>query len=101
MNAQRQTHAKPEFYAHGVGWVPVEATEKFLKNINDPPLSLFGFDHATPTMIKCVDNMDVDLPQVHFGRKMSFKGQISLYQVWNLGARDTNHSLVHWKVMEI
>lgn len=96
LNAMRQTHAKPEFYANGVGWVPLEATEK-----TNPP-NLFGCDHSIPLMVKCVDDMEIELPVAHFLRRnMIFRGHISLYQVYNLGQSQTDCSLVHWKVTQV
>lgn len=52
----QQIHVRAEFYASGVGWVPVEATEK------TDPLHLFGLDLSHAFLAKHIDDLSIELP---------------------------------------
>jgi len=52
------SHAKPEFFVRGVGWVPLEATAK----MDIGPL--FGINAFSPMLIKSVEDDDGPLDDI-------------------------------------
>ena len=91
-----QEHVKAEFYAQGVGWVPVDLSSAVLHDRSPGKLTFFGNDCGDFLTLH-LDN-DLTLDSLYFGVHVMPWMQDAAY--WVTGAGNLNHAVIRksWSV---
>jgi len=97
--AYYQTHAKAEFYASGVGWVPVDVSQAVRVGARRAPLQHFGKDEGDFITLQVDPNLEVDT--VFFGRKPLHNLQGPAYWVKGQGSAARFKTAEDWRVEEL
>ena len=85
-----QEHVKAEFFAQGVGWVPVDLSSAVLHDKSPDKLAFFGNEHGDFITLH-LDN-DVSLDSLNFGIQVMPWLQDAAY--WVTGAGNLNHTTI-------
>ena len=93
-------HVKSEFYAAGVGWVPVDISE-FIGHLNSNPFSYFGNDEGDFIVM----HVDTDLVLPDIGKCKDIIRSLPDFRVWALANSSdvvsNFHRQIHWRVVSI
>ncbi|HEY1375320.1 MAG TPA: transglutaminase family protein [Gemmataceae bacterium] len=94
-----QEHVKAEFFARGVGWVPVDMASGVLHDKDPEGLRYFGQDdgdfiafHADP---------ELELDTVHFGRQTLTQLQSPVFRVTGGGSLEPETVEQAWRVRDL
>jgi hypothetical protein len=90
-----QTHVKAEFFAEGIGWVPVDQTQA-LDDKSPTGLRFFGHDPGD-FLVQHVD-FDVLVDTIHFGRQRCSVMQGIPYWTTGSGSLDGTKTHENWQV---
>jgi transglutaminase-like putative cysteine protease len=91
-----QEHIKAEFYAQGVGWVPVDLSSAVLHDTSDAKLRYFGSDAGD--FITWHLDTDLVFDTLHFGRKTCTLLQRPSYWVVGVGSMAGATTSEDWQV---
>jgi transglutaminase-like putative cysteine protease len=94
-----QWHIKAEFFAKGIGWVPVDLASAVLHDKSAQGLRFFGDDPGDFLTFHLDTDLDVDT--IHFGRKMAHNLQNPAYWMTGKGSADKPVVTEEWKVKEL
>jgi transglutaminase-like putative cysteine protease len=94
-----QWHVKGEFFAKGIGWVPVDLASGVLHDKSAEGLRFFG-DDAGDFLTFHLDT-DLDVDTIHFGRKTVQNLQTPAYWVTGKGSADKPIVTEEWQVKEV
>ncbi|WZP00810.1 transglutaminase-like domain-containing protein [Isosphaeraceae bacterium EP7] len=97
--AGNQEHVKAEFYADGVGWVPVDCSSAILHDKEPEGLTYFGTD-AGDFIVHHLD-LDLEIPSHRFGKQTMMVLQIPPWWVRGSGQLAGVTSVVSWKVADL
>lgn len=90
-----QVHVKAEFFAQGVGWVPVDLSSAVLHDRSPEGLRYFGHDRGDFVTFHLDADMSVD---TYFGRKTIEWLQIPSFWVTGSGSLDGLTAQTDWRV---
>lgn len=90
-----QVHVKAEFFAQGVGWVPVDLSSAVLHDRSPDGLHFFGNDRGDFVTFHVDSEMSVD---TYFGRKSIEWLQVPSFWVVGSGSLDGLTSQTDWRV---
>jgi hypothetical protein len=90
-----QTHVKAEFYAQGIGWVPVDIATALYDKKGDG-LSCFGHDPGD--FLTMHVNPHLRLDSIHFGKHDMECLQGPAYWVTGRGSTEPTHTHEKWEV---
>jgi hypothetical protein len=93
-----QTHVKAEFFAEGIGWVPVDPTQA-LSDKSPTGLRFFGHDPGD-FLVQHVD-FDVLVDTIHFGRQRCSAMQGIPYWTTGSGSLDGTKTQENWQVRTV
>lgn len=93
-----QTHVKAEFFASGVGWVPVDVTTGLLEKKGDG-LRCFGNDPGDFLVMHV--NPQLRLDSIHFGKKDVEWLQSPAYWVTGRGNIEPTETKEKWEVRKV
>jgi Transglutaminase-like superfamily len=93
-----QTHVKAEFFASGVGWVPVDIATAILDKKGDG-LNSFGHDPGDFLILHVNPNMRLD--SIHFGKQVIDSLQGPAYWVTGRGNVEPTETHEKWEVRRI
>lgn len=96
--AYYQTHVKAEFFASGIGWVPVDIASGLDDKIGDG-LSHFGNDPGDFLVLHVNPNMRLD--SIHFGKQDIETLQGPAYWVTGKGSVEPTVTHERWEVRKI
>jgi transglutaminase-like putative cysteine protease len=96
--AGNQEHVKAEFFAEGVGWVPVDCSSAILHDKSPEGLAYFGID-AGDFIVHHLD-LDLEIPSHRFGKQTVMVLQIPTWWVRGGGQLTDVSSVVSWKVVD-
>jgi transglutaminase-like putative cysteine protease len=91
-----QAHVKAEFFARGVGWVPVDLASAVLHDHSAQGLRFFGNDPGDFIVFHIDDNFDID--SVLFGRKPAGHMQSPRWWLKGKGTLKDVTQTVTWEV---
>jgi hypothetical protein len=91
-----QEHIKAEFYAQGVGWVPVDLSSAVLHDTSDAKLRYFGNDAGD--FITWHLDTDLVFDTLHFGRKTHTLLQRPSYWIKGVGSMAGVTTSEDWQV---
>jgi transglutaminase-like putative cysteine protease len=91
-----QWHIKAEFFAKGIGWVPVDLASGVLHDKSAEGLRFFGDDPGDFLTFHLDTDLEVDT--IHFGRKTVHNLQRPAYWVSGKGSADKPVVTEEWKV---
>ncbi len=97
--AYYQQHAKAEFFAEGVGWVPVDLSSAVLHDSTPDGLRYFGNDSGDSLAMHF--DHDLVLDTIHFGHQSTPWLQGAAYWVSGGGTLDGLQTREDWKVKEL
>jgi transglutaminase-like putative cysteine protease len=97
--AYYQAHAKAEFYASGVGWVPVDVSQAVRGGSRRASLRHFGNDDGDFIALQIDPNLEVDT--IFFGRKLLHNLQGPAYWVKGQGSAARFKTAEDWRVEEL
>ena len=90
-----QVHVKAEFFAQGVGWVPVDLSSAVLHDRSPEGLRYFGNDSGDFVTFHVDSDMTVE---TYFGRRTIEWLQVPSYWVIGVGSLDGLTTRSAWKV---
>lgn len=93
-----QTHVKAEFFASGIGWVPMDIATALLDKKSDG-LSSFGHDPGDFLTLHVNPNMRLDT--IHFGKQVIDSLQGPAYWVTGRGSVKPTETHEKWEVRRI
>jgi Transglutaminase-like superfamily len=91
-----QAHVKAEFYAEGVGWIPVDVSQAV--GNADPGARFHYFGNDPGDFLTLHVDPDLELDTVHFGRQTVPQLQSPVYWVTGQGSADATHIEESWRV---
>lgn len=91
-----QQHVKAEFFAEGLGWVPVDLSSAVVHDKTEEGLQYFGHDRGDFLTIHVDPEMEVDT--IHFGRKSFAFMQGFHYWVTGDGKIEGETMKLDWQV---
>jgi transglutaminase-like putative cysteine protease len=91
-----QYHVKAEFFAAGVGWVPVDMASGILHDRSREGLYYFGYDPGDFITQHIDSNLEVDT--IHFGKQQIVVLQRPAFWVTGKGALDDLQVVEGWTV---
>jgi transglutaminase-like putative cysteine protease len=94
-----QAHVKAEFYAAGVGWVPVDVSQAVRRGPRRASQQYFGNDPGNFLTLHVDPDLDVDT--IYFGRQRLHNLQGPAYWVTGRGSSARFKSTEDWRVQEI
>lgn len=94
--AYNQQHVKAEFFAAGIGWVPVDLSSAVLHDKTEEGLQYFGHDRGDFLTVHVDPEIEVDT--IHFGRKSFNFMQGFHYYVTGSGKLDGETMKLDWQV---
>lgn len=97
--AYHQAHVKAEFYANGVGWVPVDPASAVLHDRSKAGLRYFGNDAGDFLTLHLDTDLQVD--SIHFGKKTLPWLQGVSYWVAGIGNPDKAVVTERWEVRKL
>ncbi len=93
-----ETHVKAEFFASGVGWVPMDIATAILDKKGDG-LNSFGHDPGDFLILHVNPNMRLD--SIHFGKQVIDSLQGPAYWVTGRGSVTPTETHEKWEVRTI
>ncbi len=97
--AYNQEHVKAEFFARGVGWVPVDMASGVLHDKDPEGLRYFGHDDGDFIVFNVDPELEVDT--VHFGRAKVPHLQAPVFWVTGGGSLEPETVEPGWRVREL
>jgi transglutaminase-like putative cysteine protease len=94
-----QAHVKAEFYADGVGWVPVDVASGILHDQSKEGLAYFGNDRGDFLALHV--DPDLELDTRAFGRQAVNCLQVPAYWVVGTGKVETTTAKEGWEVRKL
>jgi hypothetical protein len=94
-----QYHVKAEFFARGVGWVPVDLSSAILHDTSEEGLRYFGKDAGNHLTFHLDTNMEVTT--AHFGRHKIQNLQIPVWWVTGAVKLDNPKITEDWQVQRL
>ncbi len=91
-----QEHVKAEFFAHGLGWIPVDLSSAVLHDTSRDRLTFFGNDPGDFLTMHL--DADVSFDTLHFGTKTIALMQKASYWATGVGNFDGVVTQEDWKV---
>lgn len=91
-----QQHAKAEFFAQGVGWIPADLSSAVLHDRSPDRLAFFGMDRGDFVTFHLDNDLVVDT--IHFGRQNVEFLQGATFWVTGTGNLDGLKQTDHWVV---
>lgn len=91
-----QNHAKAEFFAEGIGWIPVDTSSAILHDKSKAGLRYFGHDKGDFIVLHTDQSLVVD--SVHFGKKSLDTLQFPTYWAFGSGNFDGLTTHKDWQV---
>jgi transglutaminase-like putative cysteine protease len=95
-SAYYQWHVKAEFFAQGVGWVPVDLSSAVLHDKSKAGLAYFGHDPGDFFTQHVDTNLEMDT--IHFGRQQLHNLQTPAIWVTGSGSVDLRKETEGWQV---
>jgi transglutaminase-like putative cysteine protease len=97
-HAYFQYHVKAEFFAAGVGWVPVDMASGVLHDRSREGLYFFGYDPGD-FLVQHIDS-DLEVDTVHFGKQSLVVLQRPAFWVTGSGKLDDLKIVEGWNVVK-